>query len=140
MNSLMSMRIIASLLSKTPFSDSLASGRWPRKRRFWERIGRSRARCGFVLSCLVSPSASWPAGCHAGARAHVDVENALEALCANHRATLLVGAAVVATGPSRLLMRFQTLNRTKPPRRLAENRLWICCTFLEDERNGKVKP
>ena len=32
---------------------------------------------------------------------HVDVEDALEALCLGHRAALFVGAAVVAVGPSR---------------------------------------
>jgi len=43
------------------------------------------------------------------ARAHVDVEDALEALRPSHRAARLVGAAVPAVGSSRRLVRRTTL-------------------------------
>jgi hypothetical protein len=109
-----------------------------------------RVRCRCVWSCLVSPSASWPAGCHAAtagedgadccglfdaghdpyraakvaARAHVDVEDALEALRPSHRAARLVGAAVLAVGPSRRLVRRTALAAPRWRQLRAQLRVW----------------
>ena len=55
------------------------------------------------------------------AGAHVDVENALEALRPGHRAALFVGAAVVAVGPSRLLV----CRRTFAARRWRQLRMTV---------------
>ena len=59
----------------------------------------------------------------AAARAHVDVENAFEALCPGHRTPALNGAAFVDVGPSRRLVRGRTFaaprwRQLRAPRRV----------------------
>jgi len=58
------------------------------------------------------------------ASAHVDVENALEALRPGHRAALFVGAAVVAVGPSRVLVRRRTFAAPRWRQLRAQLRVW----------------